>query len=55
MTVPYDAVIYDGQGETWVYTRSKPLTYKRVRVAVATVVGTERAAARPARPPASRW
>ena len=39
VTVPYDAVIYDGQGRTWVYTQVKPLTYKRVRVAVATVVG----------------
>lgn len=39
LMVPYEAVIYDGQGLTWAYTQRKPLTYKRVRVAVATVIG----------------
>lgn len=36
--VPYEAVIYDGQGLTWVYTVIKPLSYKRARI---TVVGVE--------------
>jgi hypothetical protein len=34
LVVPYAALIYDKQGETWVYTVSKPLTYLRVSVAV---------------------
>jgi hypothetical protein len=32
--VPYEAVIYDLQGETWVYTNPAPLTYVRHQVKV---------------------
>jgi hypothetical protein len=32
--VPYQAVIYDLQGETWVYTNPAPLTYVRHQVKV---------------------
>lgn len=37
--VPYAALIYDGQGRAWVYTRTGPLTYLRVPVEVARVAG----------------
>lgn len=36
-SLPYEAVIYDGQGLTWVYTVIKPFSYKRARVTVAAV------------------
>jgi uncharacterized protein YcfL len=36
-TVPYSAVLYDVQGNTWVYTMPKPLTYVRHRVVVADI------------------
>ena len=32
--VPYAALIYDEQGETWVYTVHEPLTYLRVSVVI---------------------
>ncbi|HEX6150014.1 hypothetical protein [Nocardioides sp.] len=32
--VPYAALIYDGQGASWVYTSPEPLTYMRVAVDV---------------------
>jgi hypothetical protein len=32
--VPYAAVIYDADGNTWVYTMPRPLTYVRESVAV---------------------
>jgi hypothetical protein len=32
--VPYDAVIYDVKGDTWVYTMPQPLTYVRQRVTI---------------------
>jgi hypothetical protein len=35
--VPYEAVIYDGQGLTWVYTVVKPFSYKRARITVVAV------------------
>ncbi len=37
--VPYSAVYYDGKGEPWVYTTSKPRVYERKRVSVERVVG----------------
>jgi hypothetical protein len=37
--VPYDALIYDGQGKSWVYAVPKPLTYMRAPVKVARVEG----------------
>jgi len=36
--VPYAALIYDGQGASWVYTSPEPLTYVRVAVDVARIV-----------------
>lgn len=32
LVVPAAAVLYDVYGGTWVYTRSQPLTYRRVRI-----------------------
>jgi hypothetical protein len=32
--VPYDALIYDGHGDSWVYTVVDDRTYRRARVAV---------------------
>lgn len=32
--IPYSAVIYDLDGETWVYTSPKPLTFVRERIVV---------------------
>ena len=32
--VPYAAVIYDGQGDTWVYTSPEPLTFVRQAITV---------------------
>ena len=37
--VPYDALIYDGQGAAWVYTSTDPLTYVREPVDVARIEG----------------
>ena len=39
IVVPYAALIYDGQGESWVYTVSRPLTYLRAKVVVDKVEG----------------
>ena len=38
-TVPYAALIYDGQGLSWVYTTVRPLTYLRVKVVVDRIEG----------------
>ena len=37
--VLYAALIYDGQGVTWVYTNAKPLTFLRAKVVVDRVEG----------------
>ena len=37
--MPYAALIYDGQGVTWVYTNAKPLTFLRAKVVVDRVEG----------------
>jgi hypothetical protein len=39
--VPYSAVIYDVDGNTWVYTATKPLTYLRYRVVIADIKGNQ--------------
>ncbi len=36
--VPYAALIYDGQGASWVYTSPEPLVYVRAEVDVARIV-----------------
>jgi hypothetical protein len=40
-TLPYEALIYDGAGDSWVYVVTGPLTFVRRRVAVDRVVGGE--------------
>lgn len=37
--VPYDAVLYDEQGVTWVYTTAGPMTFVRRRVTVERIQG----------------
>jgi hypothetical protein len=37
--VPYAAILYDVQGEAWVYTNPAPLTFVRARIDVDTVDG----------------
>jgi hypothetical protein len=39
--VPYEALIYDGQGATWVYTVPEQLTYVRAPVTVDHIDGGE--------------
>lgn len=33
-TVPYAAIIYDTEGNTWIYTRPQPLTFVRVPIVI---------------------
>jgi hypothetical protein len=40
LVVPYQSVIYDGDGKTWVFTHPKPRNYLRVPVVVDRVEGT---------------
>jgi hypothetical protein len=37
LSIPYDAVVYDEDGGTWVYTSPKELTFVRVPVTVADI------------------
>ena len=39
MVVPYAAVIYDPNGQAWVYQRVKPRTYERARITVDRIDG----------------
>jgi uncharacterized protein YcfL len=39
--VPYAAVIYDTDGNTWVYTNTAPLTFVRAPIEVAFIEGDE--------------
>jgi hypothetical protein len=39
--VPYEALIYDGQGTTWVYTAPEELTYVRAQVTVDHIDGDQ--------------
>ena len=39
--VPYAAVIYDTDGNTWVYTNTAPLTFVRAPIEVAFIEGEE--------------
>lgn len=41
LVVPYTALIYDGEGESFVYTSPEPLRYERARVVVERVAGDE--------------
>ena len=37
--VPYSAVLYDANGETWVYTNPAPLTFVRHRIEIESIEG----------------
>ena len=37
--IPYAAILYDTQGDTWTYANPKPLTYVRHRIAVDRIEG----------------
>ena len=37
--VPYAAILYDAEGQAWIYTNPEPLTYIRTRVTVESVTG----------------
>jgi hypothetical protein len=40
LVIPYDALLYDPNGETWTYTNPAPLVYQRADVEVARIAGT---------------
>lgn len=37
--VPYAAVLYDAEGDTWVYTNPEPLVFVRTQISVSKIVG----------------
>jgi hypothetical protein len=39
LVVPYDAVLYDPNGDTWVYTATEPLAFVRAPIAVDRIEG----------------
>lgn len=39
--IPYASIIYDTEGNTWIYTNQKPLTYVRTQVTVRTIRGDD--------------
>jgi hypothetical protein len=39
LAVPVSALVYDNNGDTWVYTSTQPLTYVRQRVTVVRIDG----------------
>jgi hypothetical protein len=41
MTVPYAAVIYDTEGNTWVYTNPEPLTFVRAPIMIDRIEGDQ--------------
>ena len=41
LVVPYSAVIYDVEGNAWVYTNPKPLTFVRARVIIDRIEGDQ--------------
>jgi hypothetical protein len=38
--IPYDAVLYDPNGDTWTYTNPKPLVFERADISVARFDGS---------------
>jgi hypothetical protein len=40
-TVPYSAVIYDIEGNTWIYTNPAPLTFLRVPIVIDRIEGDQ--------------
>ena len=41
MVVPYAAVIYDIEGNTWVYTNPSPLTFVRAQIVIDRIEGDQ--------------
>ena len=41
MTVPYSAVIYDTQGNAWIYTNPEPLTFVRAPIEIDHIDGDQ--------------
>lgn len=41
LVVPYSAVIYDVEGNTWVYTNPEPLTFVRAQIVINRIVGDQ--------------
>ena len=39
LVIPYDAVLYDPNGDTWTYTNPKPLVFQREDISVARIDG----------------
>src|SRR6266545_4762995 len=39
--IPYEAVLYDEHGQTWVYTSIRPLTFVRQRITVERIEGDQ--------------
>jgi hypothetical protein len=39
MSIPYAAIVYDGQGKTWTYVTEQPLVYKRAEITVDDIAG----------------
>jgi hypothetical protein len=39
MTIPYAAVVYDAQGQTWAYVTTEPLVYERAEITVDVIEG----------------
>lgn len=41
LVIPYSAVIYDTEGNTWIYTNPAPLTFVRVPVVISQIEGDQ--------------
>lgn len=41
MIVPYSAVIYDIEGNTWIYTNPEPLTFVRAQIVIDRIEGEQ--------------
>ena len=41
MVIPYDAVLYDPEGDTWTYTNPEPLVFVRYHIRVDRIVGNQ--------------
>jgi len=39
LVVPYGAVVYDGHGDAWVYTRSRPRSFVRAPITIRSIDG----------------
>jgi hypothetical protein len=46
LVVPYGAVLYDGNGKTWVYVRTAPRTFVRSPITVTDITGNDVTASR---------